>query len=135
MRIVHIGRNIITDIATAIKRIGNILFQFWLIYIFVMGEILFDELIANGDVDIIDVREADEIPIIKEFIHHKIPLLQLQDNLSLIKSGTIITFCQSGARSLQAAKELMTIFGTSKKIYSLRGGIMQWKLQHSKQAV
>ena len=94
--------------------------------------VLFDELIANGDVDIIDVREMDEMPIIKEFTHHKIPLLQLQDNLSLIKSGTIITLCQSGARSLQAAKELMTIFGTAKKIYSLRGGIMQWKLQHSK---
>jgi rhodanese-related sulfurtransferase len=61
------------------------------------------------------------MPAVNEFKHIRIPLAQLADNSSLIKSGTIIAFCQSGKRSLQAAQILSGIFGTDKKIYSLRG--------------
>ncbi|MGE5108941.1 MAG: molybdopterin-synthase adenylyltransferase MoeB [Sphingobacteriales bacterium] len=94
---------------------------------------LFDDLLSTGDIDVIDVREAGEVPAIEEFIFHHIPLKLLQENISLIKSNTVVTICQSGVRSLQAAKQLTIIFGTSKKIYSLRGGIVQWKQQQSKQ--
>jgi adenylyltransferase/sulfurtransferase len=59
----------------------------------------------------------------------RISLAQLPDNSSLIKSDKIITFCQSGKRSLQAAKILNGIFGNTKKVYSLRGGIVEWKKQ------
>jgi sulfur-carrier protein adenylyltransferase/sulfurtransferase len=100
-----------------------------------IDHIFFDALLAAGNIDVIDVRAADEIPLLTEFATHKIPLHQLQDNLSLLQSGTIITFCQTGKRSLQAAKELMAIFGTTKKIYSLHGGIIEWKQQHTKQPV
>ena len=93
----------------------------------------FDDLLGTGNIDVIDVREVDEIPAIEEFACHQIPLNQLQENVSLIKSDTVVTFCQSGIRSLQAAKQLTTFFGTSKKIFSLRGGIIQWKQQHVKQ--
>jgi len=93
----------------------------------------FDDLLARGNIDVIDVREPDEIPAIGEFAHHQIPLNQLMENLSLIKSNTVIIFCQSGKRSLQAAKQLTTVFGTSKKIFSLRRGIIQWKQHHTKQ--
>jgi len=93
----------------------------------------FDDLLATGNIDVIDVREPDEIPAIGEFAHHQIPLNQLMENLSLIKSNTVIIFCQSGKRSLQAAKQLTTVFGTSKKIFSLRRGIIQWKQHHTKQ--
>ena len=51
----------------------------------------------------------------------------------MIKSDTVIAFCQSGKRSLQAAKILSGIFGDTKKIYSLRGGIVQWKQDRAKQ--
>ena len=90
---------------------------------------IFNDMIANGNVDVIDVREPHEIPAVNEFKHLKIPLAQLADNNSVIKSENVIAFCQSGKRSLQAAKILSGIFGDSKKIYSLRGGIVEWKKQ------
>jgi adenylyltransferase/sulfurtransferase len=86
-------------------------------------------MIANGNVDVIDVREPHEIPAVNEFKHLRIPLAQLAENSSLLKSENVIAFCQSGKRSLQAAKILTGIFGDSKKIYSLHGGIVEWKKQ------
>src|SRR6187399_811838 len=82
---------------------------------------------VKESVDVVDVREPHEVPAVNEFVHIRIPLAQLADNTSLIKSDTVIAFCQSGKRSLQAAKILSGIFGNSKKIYSLRGGIVEWK--------
>src|SRR5258705_2405432 len=90
---------------------------------------IFNNMIANGNVDVVDVREVHEMPTVNEFDHIKIPLAQLADNTSLIKSDTIIAFCQSGKRSLQATKILSGIFGDTKKVYSLRGGIVEWKKQ------
>lgn len=89
----------------------------------------FNKLIEKGNIDVIDVREPHELPAANEFINIKVPLAQLTDNRSLITSDTIITFCQTGKRSLQAAKILNGIFGDTKKIYSLRGGIVEWKKQ------
>ena len=85
-------------------------------------------------VDVVDVREPHEVPTVNEFVHIRIPLAQLADNTSLIKSDTVIAFCQSGKRSLQATKLLSGIFGDTKKFYSLRGGIVQWKQDRAKQA-
>ena len=93
----------------------------------------FDNLLATGDIDVIDVREPGEIPVIEEFASHRIPLHKLEENIQLVKAATVVTICQSGKRSLQAAKQLATAFGTSKRIYSLRGGIIYWKQQHAKQ--
>jgi len=90
---------------------------------------IFNDMITSGNVDVIDVRESHEMPAVNEFKHLKIPLAQLADNSSLIKSGNVIAFCQTGKRSLQAARILSGIFGDSKKIYSLRGGIVEWKKQ------
>jgi sulfur-carrier protein adenylyltransferase/sulfurtransferase len=97
--------------------------------------ITFDELLAAGNVDVIDVREPDEMPLIDEFPYHRVPLNQLPDNTPLMKSNTVVTICQSGKRSLKAAKQLTVMFGASKKIFSLRGGIIQWKQEHSKQVL
>jgi adenylyltransferase/sulfurtransferase len=79
--------------------------------------------------DIIDVREPGETPSVTEFATIKIPLSRLSDQTNLIQSGTVILFCQSGKRSLQAARILSGIYGNTKKIYSLKGGIVQWKKQ------
>lgn len=92
----------------------------------------FDELIEAGDIDVIDVREPYEMPAISEFVYQQISFNKLQENISMIKSNTVVTVCQSGKRSLQAAKQLKNIFGTAKKIYSLRAGIIQWKQHHAK---
>jgi molybdopterin/thiamine biosynthesis adenylyltransferase/rhodanese-related sulfurtransferase len=90
---------------------------------------VFNGLIEKGSVDIIDVREPHELPKATEFVNIKIPLGQLAENVGSIKANTVIAFCQTGKRSLQAAKVLNGIFGDSKKVYSLKGGIVEWKKQ------
>lgn len=95
--------------------------------------IVFDELLLNGDLEIIDVREPNELPVIHEFVHHRIPLNQVGENSSAIISEMVVTICQTGKRSREAAKQLSTIFGASKKIYSLQGGILNWKKYHTKE--
>ncbi len=92
----------------------------------------FNGFIEKGNVDVIDVREPYELPDANEFPNIKIPLAQLANNTGEIRSDTVITFCQTGNRSLQAAKILNGIFGENKKIYSLRGGILGWKKQNQK---
>jgi adenylyltransferase/sulfurtransferase len=89
----------------------------------------FNQLISSGNVDVIDIREPGETPVIDEFDHHRIPLPQL-DKLASIQSGTIVLVCQTGKRSLQACGQLKNSFGSSKNIYSLRGGIVHWKQLH-----
>jgi len=95
----------------------------------------FSDFIAKGNVDVIDVRELNEFPQVNEFPNIKIPLVQLKDKTGILNSDSIITFCQTGSRSLQAAKILSSIFGDKKKIYSLRGGILGWKQDQAKQSV
>jgi adenylyltransferase/sulfurtransferase len=94
---------------------------------------LFDELLVMGNVDVIDVREMNESPEIDEFPAYRIPIHQLTENLSVIKADTVVVICQSGKRSQIAAKQLAAIFETSKRIFSLQGGILEWKKQHTKQ--
>lgn len=90
----------------------------------------FDELLESGGVEIIDVRELHETPDVDEFDHKRIPLQQIEKSGPSIQSDTVVIFCQSGKRSKQAATLLSGIFGTSKKVYSLKGGIVNWKNQH-----
>jgi len=92
----------------------------------------FNIILAEGtSADIIDVRELSETPVVSEFGTIKIPLGQLSDQKDLIQSDTVIIFCQVGKRSLQAARILSGIFGNTKKIYSLKGGIIQWKKEQT----
>ncbi len=93
----------------------------------------FNQLLNEKNVMVIDVREEGEQPFIHEFEHVQIPLSQLNKNLSSIKGDTIIAVCQSGNRSKQAARLLVSTFQSSKKIYSLQGGIVGWKQQLQKQ--
>jgi sulfur-carrier protein adenylyltransferase/sulfurtransferase len=93
----------------------------------------FDRMVEYGAVDVIDVRELDELPSVHEFSHQKIPLHQIENAAAGIKSDLVIVFCQSGKRSRQAATILSGIFGPAKKVYSLKGGIENWKKQHPAQ--
>ena len=95
----------------------------------------FNKLLATTGLVIIDVREPDESPVVNEFISKKIPLAQLKENLTHIVDHTVVFFCQTGKRSLKAAQLLFDTFGETKKIYSLQGGILQWKKDQSKQPV
>jgi sulfur-carrier protein adenylyltransferase/sulfurtransferase len=90
----------------------------------------FDRMLEYEAVDVIDVRELDELPSVHEFPHQKIPLKQIENAVAVIKADSVIVFCQSGKRSRQAATVLSGIFGPAKKVYSLKGGIENWKKQH-----
>lgn len=87
----------------------------------------FDKLLESEPVDVIDVRELHETPAVNEFCHQRIPLNELITSVPETKNDTVVVFCQSGKRSKQAAIHLSRIFGTTKRIYSLSGGIEAWK--------
>jgi adenylyltransferase/sulfurtransferase len=92
----------------------------------------FNELLEAADVVFIDVREKDESPFVNEFEHLKVPVSELDTCTYKINDPTVVVFCQTGKRSLQAAKQLSGIFGESKKVFSLKDGIVQWKQQQVK---
>lgn len=94
---------------------------------FEINSIKFNQLINKPDTIIIDVRALNEMPIITAFKTVKIPLAELNEELNKIEQNNIITICQSGKRSLKAAQLLIDKFGDLKKIYSLKGGILNWK--------
>ncbi len=94
----------------------------------------FNSIIAEGTAAIVDVREKDELPVVTAFSHIQIPLNSLLQHTAWLTEDTIVVFCLSGKRSAQAAKQLTELFGASKKIYSLKGGIQQW-MQEQKQTV
>jgi len=86
----------------------------------------FNSFIEEDDTLIIDVRDKNELPLVDEFKHIQIPLSELMNHQYRIKKNNIVVFCQSGKRSLQAAKMLSEFFN-NKKVYSLKGGIVEWK--------
>ena len=90
----------------------------------------FDELLENKNIEIVDVRELHETPEVNEFDHRRIPMQQVEASAANIKSDTVVLFCQTGKRSKQAVILLSGIFGTDKKLYSLKGGIVNWKNHH-----
>jgi sulfur-carrier protein adenylyltransferase/sulfurtransferase len=92
----------------------------------------FNRHLQQRNTAIIDVREKGEQPEVTEFSHEQIPLSLLQENIAAIKKDTVVLFCQSGKRSQEAARFLSATFGTAKKIYSLQGGILNWK-KHGKE--
>jgi len=86
----------------------------------------FDQLTSQKNIDIIDVRELHELPVVQTFSHLRIPLPDLKESAGQLKNDTVVVFCQSGMRSLQAAKELSALWGDTKRVYSLQGGILSW---------
>ena len=86
----------------------------------------FNKIANTADVEIIDVRELGETPILTDINYYQIPLSQFKENIAAIKKEKIVVFCQSGKRSLQAAQILFDTFGNKKIIYSLKGGITEW---------
>ena len=91
---------------------------------------VFDEWLRTGKARVIDVREFGEEPIAFEFEHEQIPLSQLTEKFSMNGQDTVLFFCQSGARSARAARRITDLYGNEKKVYSLRGGLLNYRKQH-----
>ena len=79
--------------------------------------------LINENAIIIDVREVEEYN--REHIPNaiNIPLSEI-DTISYNKNDTIIVYCQSGMRSLEAVKILADMGYTS--LYNLDGGLLNW---------
>lgn len=86
----------------------------------------FEELMKKGELTVIDVREENELPAISFVEHVKMPLSGLKEQLEKIEGETVVFICQSGKRSLQAAK-LLAAINTRINIYSFKGGVLNWK--------
>jgi rhodanese-related sulfurtransferase len=82
-------------------------------------------LLKNKDIELIDVRNADEvargiIPSAKYITLSSIPTL----DLSQFENKTVVFYCHAGIRSAQAAAFVASQIDAS--IYNLRGGILAW---------
>jgi len=82
----------------------------------------FDELRAQEGVLVIDVREIGESPFIDQFEHTQLPLSRLRSTDPPYTGQTIVVFCQSGKRSLEAAG----ILAARNTVFQLEQGIMGW---------
>jgi adenylyltransferase/sulfurtransferase len=89
----------------------------------------FDLMRTQEKIDIIDVREVDELPKVNEFIFMQIPLSKFEESINDISTkNKIVVFCQTGKRSLVAVKMLNERFPECSAL-SLKGGILEWKKQ------
>ena len=85
----------------------------------------FDELVGKG-VQIIDIRNEDELPEVSELNAIKIPLPSLRENIAqLDPEKKIILFCHSGIRTQTALDMLEDEFHMT-NVAHLKGGIIKW---------
>ena len=90
-------------------------------------------LIAKGNTQIIDVRNADEYPKILAFDAENIPLdilLKSADKVS--REKTILLFCHSGLRS-QIALDVLSDECQLENVFHLKGGIIKWNHHEGKE--
>jgi adenylyltransferase/sulfurtransferase len=86
---------------------------------------VFATFINRDDILIIDIRESHEKPEVVWFSNVKQPFSRWQEDVPFFMQEKIVLLCQSGKRSLEAAIKLSEKY-PHKKIYSLKGGILQW---------
>lgn len=83
----------------------------------------FYDLLVKENVRVIDIREENEMPLLRKFKTEKIPMTVFEKNISLLNSDeTIVLICQTGKRS-SAAVEILKKKDSLCKAYSLTGGI------------
>lgn len=82
-------------------------------------------LIADTDIQLVDVRNQDEVDqgIISDAMHIQLAMLPLLYE-KLMKSDTVIFYCHSGIRSAHAAD--FAVNKGVKNVYNLMGGIVGW---------
>ncbi len=84
------------------------------------------ELQKKEKVTILDIREMHEVPSIAEE-HIRLPLRLLKNQPLPVTTNTIVAVCHMGIRSVEAVKILKEMYGSTKKIYNLEGGILSWQ--------
>ncbi len=54
----------------------------------------FDQLASQKNIDIVDVRELHELPVVHTFNHVRIPLSDVKESAGQLKNDTVVVFCQ-----------------------------------------
>lgn len=86
-----------------------------------------NEIQQEGSSLFIDVRESYEFPALDDSIFRNVPMSEFDTFInSTIEADSIVLICQHGIRSISAAEALYEKYGSSKKLYSLKGGIARW---------
>ncbi|MBK7690976.1 MAG: HesA/MoeB/ThiF family protein [Bacteroidetes bacterium] len=91
-----------------------------------LDQAAFMNLIEKGNTQIVDVRNAGELPQVLPFDAENIPLdvlLKFPEKISSEK--TILLFCHSGIRS-QIALDFLSDECQIKNVFHLKGGILKW---------
>ena len=89
--------------------------------------VIFEAMLKEGNVELIDVRELDETPELKAWAHQKIPLGPLMKDGGTFYAEHVVFICQSGKRSITAANWGNNKYA-DKQFYSLRGGVETLKV-------
>jgi adenylyltransferase/sulfurtransferase len=86
----------------------------------------FDDMLGRNNIQLIDIRNEDELPKVDELNALRIPLAALKENIHrLEKEKQIILFCHSGLRTQTALDILHDEFHLS-NVSHLKGGIIKW---------
>ena len=91
-----------------------------------------EEFVAQGETLVIDVRETGEQPALVGVEHLQIPLSKMEKEGLGTKARRIVFVCQSGVRSLQAARSVSGNVDGPAEAYSLKGGVSEW-MRHKKE--
>ncbi len=84
------------------------------------------------NIQLLDVREHGEFPIIEELIGIHIPVGEIENKINLLSLEKMtVVYCRSGMRSRKAIELLETKY-KFKNLYNLEGGIMEWINQYQK---
>ncbi len=87
-----------------------------------------DALLQQPSTLLVDVREVNEVPKLDPKLFRQVPMSVFEAYLKTeIHQHTIVLICQHGVRSVYAAEAMAEKYGTSKNIYSLKGGISKWR--------
>ncbi len=86
-----------------------------------------EELLTRIPVQVIDIREADELPVIKEIDCERIPLNEFMERMEdAVHTDPVVLICANGRRSLNAVSVLRSRFPHLTS-YSLKGGVRMWR--------
>lgn len=81
---------------------------------------------GKKEIQLLDVRNKDELPLIEELYGLKFPLSEIENNIDKIsRNKKVIVYCKTGKRSAMAIELLQNKFHFT-NLYSLKGGIDEW---------
>lgn len=100
-----------------------------------VNEIAADELETilsknRNEIQLLDIREYSELPILNELKELHIPLAEIIESINKIdRNKKVVVICKSGVRSNIAIQLLQKKYGIE-NLYNLKGGLSEWKKKY-----